>query len=443
MAIHVSKRILRFFLIVSFLLFCLIYTFSGEHVTSHVKNNKVAGYISSNMPSFMVGKQQDVLDSKDKEGEQMRLEAEHSQEVGETPVDPSEPQFLDEDAKALMEAANGQSSNASLSAPSDDKVKACFVSLVRNSDMWSIINSVRAVEDRFNRNYNYTWVFLNNEPFSEDFKRVVSNVIGGKAEFGLIPSEHWSYPEWIDQDKAAETRTEMANNNIIYGDSESYRHMCRYESGFFWRHPLLDEFDWYWRVEPDIKLYCDIDYDVFKWMQDNNKVYGFTISIHEYESTIKTLWKTTKEFMEQHPEHIHENNMMDFISDDGGKSYNLCHFWSNFEVASLKFWRSTAYREYFDYLDKAGGFFYERWGDAPVHSIAAALFLPRDQIHYFPEIGYHHPPYDNCPIDKDIWAEKKCSCNPDNDFTFKGYSCGKKYYDVNKLEKPKEWKKHT
>lgn len=66
---------------------------------------------------------------------------------------------------------------------------------------------------------------------------------------------------------------------------------------------------------------------------------------------------------------------MAFLSEDGGETYNRCHFWSNFEIGSLALWRSDAYLAYFDYLDKAGGFFYERWGDAPVHSIAAALFL--------------------------------------------------------------------
>ena len=31
------------------------------------------------------------------------------------------------------------------------------------------------------------------------------------------------------------------------------------------------------------------------------------------------------EFMELHPEYIDPHNAMDFLSDDGGNSYNLCH----------------------------------------------------------------------------------------------------------------------
>lgn len=31
-----------------------------------------------------------------------------------------------------------------------------------------------------------------------------------------------------------------------------------------------------------------------------------------------------------------------------------------------------------------------RWGDAPVHSIAAAMLLRKDEFHFFNDIGYRH-----------------------------------------------------
>lgn len=229
--------------------------------------------------------------------------------------------------------------------------KATFVTLVRNRDLYSLAESIKSVEDRFNSKFNYDWVFLNDEEFTDEFKNVTSALVSGTTKYGVIPKEHWSFPEWIDEEKAAQVRKEMGEKRIIYGDSISYRHMCRFESGFFYRHPLMDDYDWYWRVEPDIKLHCDIDYDVFKFMKDNKKKYAFAISIKEYEATIPTLWETTRKFMESHPELIHENNMLDFVSDDQGLSYNLCHFWSNFEIAALDLWRSPAYSAYFDYLD--------------------------------------------------------------------------------------------
>jgi len=128
-------------------------------------------------------------------------------------------------------------------------------------------------------------------------------------------------------------------------------------------------------------------------MEKENKAYGWTISIKEYEATIPTLWDTTKEFIKKHPDSLAKDNLMDWVSNDGGETYNLCHYWSNFEISKTSFWNSEVYTQYVEALDRAGGFYYERWGDAPVHSIAAALFLPKDQIHFFQDIGYRHEPF--------------------------------------------------
>ena len=45
-----------------------------------------------------------------------------------------------------------------------------FVMLARNEDVDRAVLSVRAAEDRFNRKYNYPYVFLNERPFSEELK---------------------------------------------------------------------------------------------------------------------------------------------------------------------------------------------------------------------------------------------------------------------------------
>lgn len=332
---------------------------------------------------------------------------------------------------------------AAAAAVGGEKISATFVSLARNSDIDSLLGSIRQVEDRFNKNFHYDWVFLNDELFSEEFKEITSAACSGKTQYGLIPKEQWSYPNHIDQEKAALAREKMVQEQVIYGGSVLYRHMCRYESGFFWRHELMMPYDYYWRVEPDIKIYCDIDYDIFKWMQDNDKAYAFTISLPEYDKTIPTLWLETKKFMEANPQYLAENNMLDWISNDKGETYNGCHFWSNFEIASLKFWRSEAYTKYFEHLDQAGGFFYERWGDAPVHSIAASLFLNRDKVHFFEDVGYYHVPFHNCPVSKATRLAKNCVCNPNEDFTWRPHSCTTRYYSLKNLKRPEGWENFT
>ncbi|KAK6384501.1 uncharacterized protein PV06_08651 [Exophiala oligosperma] len=320
-----------------------------------------------------------------------------------------------------------------------ERVNATFVTLARNTDIWEIARSIRQIEDRFNRNYNYDWVFLNDKPFDDTFKKVTTSLVSGKTHYGEIPVEHWSFPSWIDQKKAEAVREDMRRRKIIYGDSVSYRHMCRFESGFFFRHPLLKQFEYYWRVEPSVELYCDVHYDPFRYMKDNKKKYSFVLSLYEYVETIPTLWDSTKKFIKAHPEHIAADNSMPFLSDDGGETYNKCHFWSNFEIGNLDWLRSKAYIDFFESLDKDGGFFYERWGDAPVHSIAAGLLLNKDEIHFFNDIAYYHIPFTHCPTGEDLRLKLRCHCNPSDNFDWKGYSCTSRFFDLNKLAKPEGW----
>ncbi|KAF2754525.1 glycosyl transferase [Pseudovirgaria hyperparasitica] len=321
------------------------------------------------------------------------------------------------------------------------RMNATFVTLARNSDIWEIAKSIRHVEDRFNRRYNYDWVFLNDQEFDDNFKKITTSLVSGKTKYGTIPKEHWSFPEWIDQSKAEKVREDMKAKKIIYGDSVSYRHMCRYESGFFFRHPLMLDYEWYWRVEPSVELYCDIHYDTFKFMADHGKKYSFVISLYEYVETIPTLWDSVKGFMAKFPQHLEKDNTMGFVSDDGGSTYNHCHFWSNFEIGNLNWLRSQAYIDYFNHLDRDGGFFYERWGDAPVHSIAASLMLKKEEIHFFNDIAYYHVPFTHCPTGEETRLKLKCHCNPKDNFDWNGYSCTSRFFDVNGMQKPEGYEK--
>ncbi|KAE9404239.1 glycosyl transferase [Gymnopus androsaceus JB14] len=311
-------------------------------------------------------------------------------------------------------------------SPPHRKANATFVILARNSDLDGAVRSVRSIEDRFNAKLfppgeGYPYVFLSEVEFTDEFKKRITVLTSSPVTFGLIPQDHWFQPSWIDEDLARSGREQLIQEGIIYGESVSYR----FNSGFFFRHPLLQEYRWYWRIEPDVHFHCDIDFDPFLYLENNNKTYGFTIALYEYESTVKSLWGAVQEFTTLHPEYVAKDNAMHFLSSDAGKSYNMCHFWSNFEIADLDFWRGAAYTAFFEHLDRKGGFYYERWGDAPVHSLAAALFLNKSQIHFFDEIGYEHWPYVHCPQPDEVWKKGKCSCGRSGgeSFDYTDYSC--------------------
>lgn len=112
------------------------------------------------------------------------------------------------------------------------KPKAAFFALVRNKELSGLLSTIHDIETYFNDHplHHYPYVFVNDVPFTNRFKRHVRAATKSKVEFGLVPKEQWEKPSWINSTKAAEEMQKM--RNVPYGNSESYRKMCRYQSGF-------------------------------------------------------------------------------------------------------------------------------------------------------------------------------------------------------------------
>lgn len=275
--------------------------------------------------------------------------------------------------------------------PNSDRTNAAIITLVRNSELEKILWSIRDLERTWNHKFNYPWMFFNDEEFTEEFKEAVQVEIRAKCTFHLIPREHWDIPSWINKDVMKESADMLKEQKVQYAHLESYHQMCRWNSGFFYKHPALQDIKYYWRVEPNVHFFCDVDYDVFRYMEDNNKTYGFTINLYDSPESIKSLWPETVSFLADNSHYLAKDNFMGWLTDkehrpehnEKAQGYSTCHFWSNFEIADMDFWRSEAYEAYFDHLDRAGGFFYERWGDAPVHSIGLGLFADKNQVHWY------------------------------------------------------------
>lgn len=315
--------------------------------------------------------------------------------------------------------------------------------LVRNWELSGALASMRSLEDRFNKKYHYDWIFMNDIPFTEEFIEATTAMASGNAYHILIPENDWNCPDHIDTELLDKRINTMANTGVLYGKFKSYRNMCHFNSGYFFKQDILQNYDYYFRVEPEVEYFCDFPYDPFQIMRTQNRKYGFVISIREYEQTIPTLWESVQEYIDIDDGNIIDmsSNAYDFITGDDivgndraiyvtSNDYNMCHFWTNFEVGDLNFFRSDAYLQFFQHLDSKGGFYYERWGDAPVHSIAASLLLDRDEIIHFDEIGYYHAPYFTCPTSYNMILSQRCLCDPasEQNISLQTLSCLRRWW---------------
>lgn len=140
-------------------------------------------------------------------------------------------------------------------------------------------------------------------------------------------------------------------------------------------------------------------------MRDNNLKYGFNMNILDDARSFPSLWPRTDAFIRASPHLLHPKADLSWLIDTNSSSYNNCQFFSNFEIGSLSYWRSSQHQAYFDYLDKAGGFYYERWGDAPVHTLSIAMFMPKEEIWFFRDMGYQHNINTHCPPKRSQFCE--------------------------------------
>lgn len=136
-------------------------------------------------------------------------------------------------------------------------------------------------------------------------------------------------------------------------------------------------------------------------MERANKTYGFTIAVKELKETVPNIFRyasaykrnnnlTSQGLWEMFAEPIEdEENQTSLPIDDPkykpplpdeilntqaghsglpdvdpeameGEKYNMCHFWSNFEIARLDWFRSKEYNDFFNVMDRSGGFWMER-----------------------------------------------------------------------------------
>ncbi|CCD25850.2 putative mannosyltransferase NDAI_0G00740 [Naumovozyma dairenensis CBS 421] len=369
--------------------------------------------------------------------------------------------------------------------PTYYKMNATFVMLTRNEELNDVLKTIRSIESHFNQWFHYPYVFLNDEPFTQEFmdkiRSVTTTMNDDEVYFGQLNELEWEfaqdvresveYIQWIDS---------QGDRGILYGNMESYHKMCRFYSGLFYKHPLVRQFEWYWRLEPDVEFFCDLSYDPFWEMERTKKYYGFTVVIPELYWTVPNLFRFVKSFVKERQSYVkfkslwklfatnyhykttneddpYNTNLNRFVNDDDelhhelsrdvaienlftthenetirnnnthadshlavekswksliekskskipikedkfdDEEYNLCHFWSNFEIAKISIFDNEIYDEFFQYLESTGGFWKERWGDAPIHSLGLSLILNLNEVHYFRDIGYRHSQIYHCP----------------------------------------------
>lgn len=187
-----------------------------------------------------------------------------------------------------------------LSDPEYRKQNASIVMLTRNNELEDVIKSLDSIETHFNQWFEYPYVFLNDVPFDDEFMDTVRNHTRAQIEFDTLRPEEWEFSMDNDTNRVIDSTLQLqGDRGVLYGNMKSYHQMCRFYSGKFYENELVKQYEWYWRLEPNIDFFCDITYDPFYEMARNGKKYGFTIIIPELYWTIPNLFRITMSYIRE------------------------------------------------------------------------------------------------------------------------------------------------
>ncbi|KIK59648.1 glycosyltransferase family 15 protein [Collybiopsis luxurians FD-317 M1] len=335
------------------------------------------------------------------------------------------------------------SSNDSAILPT--RANAVILMLIAPSRIHQATLALLNVENRFNRRLQYPYVLFTaseeeSAMINEEERRKIDWITQGRAKFAVVTKESWDVPDFYDK-----ARVEDSFRNI--GFSSGYRSMCRFYSGFFWKHPALAQYDWLWRLDTDIEFHCDIPYDPVARMIDAGALYGF-VQINEDAVWVQpSLAGNVSEFLfNYYSSHSSPSGLVAtgaglppvptdvnhaFVwnselgiekalkGEAGSEEWTRMCMYNNFEISHRSVWESEIYTSLFYHLDNAGGFFYERWSDSPIHSFGIAMALRKDQVMQFHDMGYQHQgwAYECAQLDR-------CTCLREGvaaDFDDQGY----------------------
>ncbi|GAA6034756.1 hypothetical protein JCM8097_001154 [Rhodosporidiobolus ruineniae] len=237
-------------------------------------------------------------------------------------------------------------------------------------------------------------------------------------------STGWGPPPYVSSDDIA-----AGKEGQLAGFPIGYRNMCRFFSRFHHNHPSLAGFEYIWRMDEGVEFFCEIQDDPFLTMKATNSLYGYTNTDTEALFTIPTLWAHVRQFMDrallEHPSWFPQDRDESVVrrprpreseegeeegEEEGGleDEYTRFVYYNNFEIVHRSFLESEPYQAFVDYLDRAKGFYTERWGDAPIRTIALSFFASPSRIHNFEnQTAYRH---DNVPFA--CPDQPYCYCNP-------------------------------
>jgi alpha 1,2-mannosyltransferase len=199
----------------------------------------------------------------------------------------------------------------------------------------------------------------------------------------LNSTKYWSLPSNLHKHDAIHW------NRPMY--SIGYRHMMRWFAIHIWPYLSLRGYTHVMRLDDDSYIHSPITYNLFEYMRDHEKVYGFRQPVIEegvgvgWDALIDSLVDGYNDPNNRDGTAIISQEQIDEFRKDRRIS-----FYNNFFIANINFFTTPPASTLLKWIDESNLIYTQRTGDLVIHSTVVRLLLPPERIHWFRDFAYQH-----------------------------------------------------
>lgn len=211
-----------------------------------------------------------------------------------------------------------------------------------------------------------------------------------RLRFVHVPDMHWNVPTWLWDPTDLWMYIHDDKKHVI-----GYRLMCRFFTlGLF---EIVDSmgYDYVLRLDTDSHILSPIQYDMAALMHDRKYTYAWRMGQHEGHKWLLGFAETIRMYVAMY--NVPVDYFLDFYQIQTISDLTLevmatsITFYNNFFLTRVSFWREKKVLHFLNFLDRVGGIFTHRWGDAVTQTTAVALFLDRyKDVPEFTRFAYQH-----------------------------------------------------
>ncbi|WBW71263.1 alpha-1,2-mannosyltransferase Omh6 [Schizosaccharomyces osmophilus] len=288
--------------------------------------------------------------------------------------------------------------------PQKTSLNASFLIFAEDGDLLDVLQTIRTVEDRWNKRFHYPWTFFSTKKISSFFMETTSSVASGNCEYVQWDSTEYYGTGLKDTMYYLEQSEKLSSEGVKYSRSGSFHRYQEWILHSLLYHPQL-RFEYVWRLEPGLRFNCEEESDYFDEMRKQNATLGFTNHVCETRRSgilelEQALNKYEQEGMPDQPRIAWEYSTEDIY----------CKFWPYDEIIALrKFRENSSFVQLTQHLLNEGGIYYYRWTESDILSLVLKVYnsstLPLDTAGYM-----FRPDINHCPD----MESGRCACYVDD-----------------------------